>query len=83
MSDWFDGFMFMKMMEEESERVQKTEWLETLQEELSALEDKLFDVECDEPDDILSDAYTRWESRKSLIEEQIAEIESKIWDLEK
>ena len=82
MPDWFDDFMIMKMIEEDSDHAQKEEQLETLQEELSALEDKLFDIECNEPDDILSDAYARWESIKSLIEEQIAEVESKIWDLE-
>lgn len=91
MSDWLDDFMIMQMMEEDSEEdgeeeseenAEAEELLEALQEELSILQDELFTVECNEPTDGLSDAYTRWSARRDLLEEQIAEVEAAIWELE-
>ena len=66
----------------DSDAEECTERLEALQKELSDLQDELITVEVDEPDDMLSDSYTRWEARRDLLEEQIAEVESDISDLE-
>ena len=35
-----------------------------------------------EPDDIMSDSYARWEARRELPEEQIAEVETEIEEIE-
>ena len=40
------------------------------------------DMECHEPNDILSDRYERWESRKEQLEEQISDLNDEISDLE-
>ena len=40
------------------------------------------DMECREPDDVLSARYERWESRKEQIEEQISDLNDEISDLE-
>jgi len=58
------------------------EKLSLLRDELSDLEDELITVEVNEPDDILSEAYARWEQRRDLLEEQIACVEEQIDDLE-
>lgn len=95
MGEWLDDFVIMQMMEEESEEnleedgeeeseenAAAEELLEALQEELSTLQDELFTVECNEPADGLSDVYTRWSARRDFLEEQIAEVESAIYELE-
>ena len=56
--------------------------LKSLREELSELEEQLMDMECREPDDILSARYERWESRKEQLEEQISDLNDEISDLE-
>jgi hypothetical protein len=58
------------------------ELLDALQEELSVLQDELLSVECNEPADSFSEAYTRWEARRDLLESQIFEVEVAIQDLE-
>ena len=97
MSDWFDDFMVMKILEndsasegndeyppeeDEEDSAEAEEALDALRDELSTLQDELTTVECNEPDDMLSDAYTRWEARHSLLEEQITEVEGTIAELE-
>ena len=56
--------------------------LKSLREELSELEEQLMELECREPDDVLSARYERWESRKEQIEEQISDLNDEISDLE-
>ena len=87
MGDWFDDFLVMKMIEDDAEEEQEDdlkaeEALEALNNELSTLQDELLTVECNEPDDCLSDSYTRWEARRDLLEEQISAVESEISELE-
>lgn len=82
------GFaMLESLLEEESESddfddIEAEETLDHLRDELLDLEDELITVEVNEPEDILSDAYTRWEHRRDLLEEQIDEVEQKIAELE-
>ena len=45
------------------------------------MEDKLSDLEDQEPEDCTSDAYDRWERRKEQLEEQISEIEDQISEI--
>jgi hypothetical protein len=56
--------------------------LDALEEELSVLQEKLFDLEYDEPEEYTSTAYERWEHRMDLLEEQISEIEDQISEIE-
>ena len=58
------------------------EKLGSLRGELFELEERLMDMECHEPNDILSDRYERWESRKEQLEEQISDLNDEISDLE-
>lgn len=82
------GFaMLESLLEEETEAddfddIEAEETLNQLRDELLDLENELITVEVNEPDDILSDAYTRWEQRRDLLEEQIDEVEQKIAELE-
>ncbi len=71
-----------EVMEEDEEDYESAELLEALQEELSTLQDELLTVECNEPDDSLSEAYTRWEQRRDLLEAQIYDVEVAIQELE-
>lgn len=48
---------------------------------LSELQDNLFDLADEEPDDDTSAAYDRWERRKNRLEEQIYELEDKIAEM--
>ena len=41
-----------------------------------------FEVEDDEPDDVSSEAFARWEQRRDLLEEKIACVEEQIDELE-
>ena len=97
MSNWFDDFMVMKILENDStseendgfaseedevDTSEMEEKLEALQNELSSLQDELLTLECNEPDDILSDTYTRWEVRHDLLSEQINDVETEIGELE-
>ena len=56
--------------------------LGSLRGELFELEERLMDMECQEPNDILSDRYERWESRKEQLEEQISYLNDEISDFE-
>lgn len=58
------------------------EELRTLQEKLATLNDRLFDLELKEPEDMFSSAYNRWEERHDALVEQIDEVESQISTLE-
>lgn len=49
---------------------------------LSELEDALLDLELEEPDDIFSDAYDRWEEKKEDLEDRISDLEDEISELE-
>lgn len=97
MSNWFDDFMVMKILEDDSttdesddftseedqeDTTEAEEALEALRDELSTLQDELSTIECNEPNDLFSDAYNRWEVRHSLLEEQIADVEVAIAELE-
>ena len=89
MSKWFDDFMAMKILEDDStseeEEVDTSEMeeaLEALQDELSLLQDELLTLECNEPDDGLSDAHVRWEARYDLLADQISDVEIEIEELE-
>ena len=97
MSDWFDDFMVMKILEndsasegndeytteeDEEDSAEAEEALDALRDELSTLQDELTTVECNEPDDLFSDAFNRWEARHNLLEEQIADVEGAIAELE-
>ena len=97
MSNWFDDFMVMRILEDDSaseesddytseedeeDTAEAEEALEVLQNELSVLQDELSTIECNEPDDLLSDAYNRWDARHSLLEDQIADVEEAIAELE-
>ena len=39
------------------------------------------ELECNEPDDIISARYEPWESRKEQLEEQISDLNDEITDL--
>lgn len=67
---------------EDDESEQREEMLDQLRDELSDLEDELLAVELNEPEDVLSESYTRWESRRDLLEEQILCIEQELEELE-
>ena len=62
------GFVFKLVMDEREENRQR--------------EERLMDMECHEPNDILLDRYERWESRKEQLEEQISDLNDEISDLE-
>ncbi len=59
-----------------------SEELDELLHELDLLGDEMHALECNEPIDVLSDAYTRWEARRDLLEEQMNEVEAHISELE-
>ena len=70
-SEGFAPMLFAAEDEGDGEDHDSAELLEALQEELSALQDELFAVECNEPSDSLSEAFARWEARRDLLEAQI------------
>ena len=90
MKSWFDDFVEMKIIlgtddEEEVDEeliAEQREQLANLRIELAHLQDELGYMEPDEPEDVESDSYSRWEARRDLLEEQIADVESEIEDLE-
>ena len=90
MGSWFDDFMVMKILDGDSDSDEECckdtsdseELLEGLRNELSTLQDELSIIELDEPGDILSDTYTRWDARRELLEDQIATVEAEISELE-
>ena len=51
---------------------------ETLAYKLAQLQDRLFDLEDEEPDDYTCAAYDHWERRKNRLTEQIFDLEDKI-----
>lgn len=67
---------------DEDDCEEQLERLNGLREELEELQSDLSDLERREPDDILSDRYDRWETRKQQLEEQVLDLEDAIFDLE-
>ena len=55
--------------------------LDALRDKLSELEDQRFNLELQEPDDIILARYERWEARKEKLEEQISKLEDEVFDL--
>lgn len=62
----------VEIVTESLEDLSKNELLERLEE----LRDEFDDLECEEPEDMSSEAYDAWEERIEELEEQIDEIES-------
>lgn len=56
--------------------------IEELEEELEHLEDLMAAIEAEEPFDLGTAAYERWQVRMNLIEEQIDVVEDEISELE-
>lgn len=69
------------VLDESEEEYESADLLEALQEELSSLQDELFDLECNEPDDFSSEDYADWEERRDLLESKIFDIEVAIQGL--
>lgn len=55
---------------------------EQLGDRLTEPQDALFEHECEEPDDMSSEAYDIWEERRDELEEQIEELEELIDELD-
>lgn len=63
--------------------ISNLEWeRETLSCRLSELQDRLFDLEDQEPDDYACAAYDSWERRKNRLGEQIFDLEDQIAEME-
>ena len=95
MSSLFHPFTVMKLTEENSAQegdhdFDETEdgaaeleaQLELLQEELSVLEEELMLLESNEPDDVMSNSYDRWEERHTMVENHISDVQVEIEELE-
>ena len=63
--------------------ISNLEWeREALSCRLSELQDRLFDLEDQEPDDYTCAAYDSWERRKNRLGEQIFDLEDQITEME-
>lgn len=63
------------VIEEDEEDLDPTELLDSLQEKLFSLQDELYDLECNEPDDFSSEKYARWDEQRYRLEAKIFDIE--------
>lgn len=77
--DTFDDDEFDDDLESELENTIALEDKRTI---LYELEDDLIDLELEEPDDMFSKAYDRWEEKKKELEDRISDLEDEILELE-